>query len=71
MPRKNKLIIGGLAAAVLVVGMATYVALTHAGGDQITVGELKAPGDSAFGQVVQVKDKVQHGSIKWGRRIWS
>lgn len=63
--RKKKFIIAGLAAIALVAGFLGYVALSHGGGDYLTVAELKAQGDSAFGSTIGVKGEVKHGSIEW------
>ncbi len=65
MSRKKKFVIAGLAVVVLVAGFLGYVALSHSGGDPLTVAELKAQGDSAVGRTIGVKGEVKHGSIEW------
>lgn len=65
MSRKKKLIIAGVAVAVVVAGFAIYATQSHGGGDFLTITELKAQGDSAMGRTLQVKGEVEYGSIQW------
>ncbi len=65
MSRRKKFLIAGLVAVVWIVGFLAYLALGHAGGKPLTIAELKAHGDSAFGRVVRVKGEVEPGSIEW------
>ena len=67
--RKKKLIIVGLAATVvLAAGIGAYVSFGHSGERPLSIAKLKAQGDSAFGQVVQVQGEVASASIHWNRQ---
>lgn len=60
-----------LAAAVLAVGLSyvTYSLFIHSGADYLTVGELKAQGESLSNQQVRVGGKVVPGSINWDDKV--
>ena len=63
---KRKFIFIGLLAIVLVVvGFLVYMFLGFGGPDFISVSELKAQGEVASEQHVNVKGRVVVGSIKW------
>jgi cytochrome c-type biogenesis protein CcmE len=65
MSRKKKLVIAGVAVVVMVIGLVIYIGLSHTGGDNLTVGELKAKGDSVYGHEIRVKGKVVFDSVDW------
>lgn len=65
MSTKKKFVVAGLVGVVLVAGFLGYVAVSHGGGDYLTVAELKAQDDSAVGRTVGVRGEVKHGSIQW------